>query len=239
MRTLIIPDLHHHTDEAEDVIARIPADRVVFLGDYFDNFGDTPEVAARTARWLRDSLGKADRVHLFGNHDLPYAFPRNASLYCPGWTPEKNAAVGEVLRAHHWAQLRLLHLDGRFALCHAGLSPDLFAHPLAGIDPDRVAQRCAEALDHARAKIPDPALGWGLGMDDPRAGITWLRWWLLPVSPPLCQIVGHTPARGLRVERGGGCFNVCLDTFGEYVGLIDGSDFFAVRTGDGEAERIF
>ena len=53
MTTLVIPDLHHRVAAAEEWIARYPADRVVFLGDYFDDFDDTPKMAeANGARAL-------------------------------------------------------------------------------------------------------------------------------------------------------------------------------------------
>ena len=49
MRTLIIPDLHHRTDHADHWLATQRHDRVVFLGDYFDGFGDNVNDARRTA----------------------------------------------------------------------------------------------------------------------------------------------------------------------------------------------
>src|SRR5690606_22035145 len=80
MTTLVLPDVHNHFAEAEAQIARHPADRIVFLGDYFDSFDDTPAMAAATAEWLKDSLAKPDRLHLWGNHDLWHRFPRNPQI---------------------------------------------------------------------------------------------------------------------------------------------------------------
>jgi len=40
MRTLIIPDIHNHIENADYWLTNEEYDRVVFLGDYFDHFGD-------------------------------------------------------------------------------------------------------------------------------------------------------------------------------------------------------
>lgn len=52
MSTLIIADLHHYTENADRWLESQQFDRVIFLGDYFDDFGDNVNDARRTARWL-------------------------------------------------------------------------------------------------------------------------------------------------------------------------------------------
>ena len=49
MKTLIIPDMHNKTAEAEHVIQKENPDRTVFLGDYFDSYGEGIEFAHETA----------------------------------------------------------------------------------------------------------------------------------------------------------------------------------------------
>ena len=73
-RTLIIPDVHNATERVEEVISEQGAgcDRIMLLGDYFDQFHDTPADAERVARWLMASTQDSRRIHLLGNHDLPY-----------------------------------------------------------------------------------------------------------------------------------------------------------------------
>ncbi|NIP98144.1 MAG: hypothetical protein GWO24_33865 [Akkermansiaceae bacterium] len=227
MRTLIIPDLHNHIDSADEWIARYPADRIVFLGDYFDSFDDTPETARATAIWLRDSLACPERIHLWGNHDLAYAFPRNPNLRCSGFTPEKESVIREILTHRHWQQLRLVHLEPpNFLMVHAGLHRPLFEHPVEGLTIERIASRGAEALGNARADIPDPVLDLG--------GAVWLRWWNLEVLPEFNQIVGHTPQNEIGIKRGHGAFNACLDTMGRYLGLIEDGQFSYVDVRHGE-----
>jgi metallophosphoesterase superfamily enzyme len=49
-------------------------DRVVFLGDYFDDFRDTPESGRATAEWLRTNVRDSRFTFLHGNHDLARMF---------------------------------------------------------------------------------------------------------------------------------------------------------------------
>ena len=89
MKLIVIPDLHQapNLHEMEASIAREAPDQIIFLGDYFDQFGDTPTDAAQMARWLTASMAQTNRVHLLGNHDLPYAWPSAYAARCPGYHP--------------------------------------------------------------------------------------------------------------------------------------------------------
>ncbi len=69
-KLIIIPDLHNDYFTAEKIIKKENRDKVLFLGDYFDDFYDTLEDADNTAKWLTKSLQQKNRVHLIGNHDL-------------------------------------------------------------------------------------------------------------------------------------------------------------------------
>jgi hypothetical protein len=229
MRTLILPDIHNHTARAERVIANFSPDLVVLLGDYFDSFDDGPPEAERTAEWLAGSLQQPNRIHLLGNHDLPYVFPQNRHLYCPGWTPDKNAAVQKVIPPDRWGVLKLSHIIGKLVCSHAGLSHHVFGHPMRGVTAEGIAKTCAQALSAGRAGILHHATAWSPFQDDGRSGITWLRWWELEVIPEFSQAVGHTPGE-LRVERSETSCNVCFDTFGQWVGLIEDDLFYAVST---------
>ena len=111
MRTLIIPDLHHHTENAEHWLNSQRFDRVIFLGDYFDDFGDNVNDARRTALWLRRRMEHTDDVFLLGYHDAAYLFPECAALYCPGFTKAKARGIHEILRPEHWRRFRLATVE--------------------------------------------------------------------------------------------------------------------------------
>jgi hypothetical protein len=215
MTTLVIPDLHHRVAAAEEWIARYPADRVVFLGDYFDDFDDTPKMAEATAEWLKDSLAKPGRLHLWGNHDLWYRFPMNPQVcwFGAGFTPEKSKIISSVLEAADWARLELVEFVDGIALSHAGIGSSVFAPPIGALTKERVERLCAEAWLDAEAGLPNPVFDL--------SGIVWLRWWNLRPLEAFSQFVGHTPDRALRIDRGVATANACLDSFGRYLGWIE------------------
>lgn len=222
MKTLVIPDVHNHTTEVEAQIARYPADRVVFLGDYFDSFGDTPAMAADTAAWLKASLARPERLHLWGNHDLWYRFPTNSQICWigSGFTPRKHAEISKILTVEDWSRLKLVEFVDEIALCHAGIGPEVFGHPVAGLDPGRIESKCAAAMQDAEAGIDNEVFG--------ESGIVWLRWWNLEVAEEFSQFVGHTPAKELRIESAHGRRNICLDSMGRYLGLIEDGEMAVI-----------
>lgn len=126
MKTLIIPDIHLNVDWAEDVINHEKPDLTIFLGDYFDNFNETQEQnTLRTANWLKKSLYLKNRIHLFGNHDVYYAY-NSESCRNAGFTHVKNVIINSVLSTKDWNQLKWFHvfeMGPKIYICtHAGLS---------------------------------------------------------------------------------------------------------------------
>lgn len=97
----IIADIHHKINKAQNIISILEKDQniqnVILLGDYFDDFNDTPEKAKETATWLKESLSFPKRIHLFGNHDLAYFYPYHPHLKCPGWTMEKQKQINNII----------------------------------------------------------------------------------------------------------------------------------------------
>lgn len=123
MKTIILTDIHNGWEWAERVIKKESPDRVVFAGDYFDNkhehIGDIPD----TADWLKDSLKKPGRVHLFGNHDVQYAF-NYPILQVSNFEQWKYSSINSFLTRDDWNKLRYYYvLDNTWLITHAGLHP--------------------------------------------------------------------------------------------------------------------
>jgi len=209
MRTLIIPDLHHHTDHADHWLATQRHDRAVFLGDYFDDFGDDVNDARRTAMWLRDRMEKTEDIFLLGNHDVAYMFPRDPQLYCPGFTPAKARGIGEILRPEHWKRLRLAYAEQGWLMSHAGFHPVWIKVPTV----ERILNRCDQAMQHAKRHVVDSILGAG----EDRGGLQriggplWMDWDNLMPIPGINQVVGHTPGDAVRTKVKRKSRNYCLD----------------------------
>ena len=209
MSTLIIPDVHHHTENADHWLKTQSFERVVFLGDFFDDFGDDVNDARRTALWLRDRMERTDDVFLLGNHDAAYRFPDSPDLYCPGFTPAKSKGIHEILKPSHWDRFQLAHEEQGWLLSHAGFHPSW----INGLTGDQILERCTLALNRAKKQIPDPLLGAGMdrGGSERFGGVLWMDWNSLIPIPEINQIVGHTPGKVVREKSTPTSQNYCLD----------------------------
>lgn len=191
---LIIGDIHNRWAKAETIIQRLKGSyrKVILLGDYLDSWSDTPQDVAATARWLAQSLRQPDRVHLLGNHDLPYIYPTNPNLYCPGFDELKYQAVAGELVGAPIDRLKLAHFEDGWLFSHAG-----FAHRYAvGEDPVILARQANEIVPTLHEDKYEAWVAWGAGRGGmaPVGGVTWLDWrYEFKPVPGINQIVGHTP----------------------------------------------
>ncbi len=208
-RTLIIPDLHHHTANADHWLQSIEHDRVVFLGDFFDDYEDTVEDAARTARWLCRQMENPDAVFLFGNHDLPYRFGGDERVECPGFSPAKSDAINGILKREHWNRFQLAHAEQGWLLSHAGFHPAW----MKDATEEAILGRCGEAIRLAHQGLIDPIMGMGdlPGGIRKYGGPLWMDWEnFLPIKG-INQIVGHTSGEQVRTVKGIESTNHCID----------------------------
>ena len=243
-KAVVIPDVHNKWKRAEAIVAAESPDRVVFLGDYFDDFGDTPEAAGATAEWLAASLADASRVHLAGNHDLNY-MSRLPGLHCVGRNHLKASAIAR--RGVEWSRLEPFcwlgdagGSDGSWLCTHAGLS----AAFLESIRPGAGAADVAGVLGAARADLdriddaghrhPFLQAGRARGGWDVSGGIVWCDYVEEYADVPgLRQIFGHTRGGAVRHGRtAGGGEHYCIDTvLRHYIAYKDGE--VSVRAVDG------
>jgi hypothetical protein len=227
MRTLIIGDVHHHINETEEVIRRLHPDKVVFVGDYFDDFGDGRKKSRFTANWLKDSLKKPDRIHLFGNHDLAYFRPR---FSCSGWDERKHSVINSILTKEDWMQLKFHTWVDSFLVTHAGLTNDVVALP---DDIEEVKsfltiqdQSAFECLESLEGNLPRH---WYFNIGSARArkgfdlhpGILWcdFKWEFSATN--FNQIFGHSPSFRIRVKKGYNSINYCVNSMGQYFLVIN------------------
>ena len=126
MKIIVIPDVHNRSHIAEHIIAEEKPDKIIFLGDSFDSYGDelNLDLTRETAKWFAWSINQPNRIHLVGNHDLPYWFPNNKYLDCPGFNHIKLLCVQEHVQTKDWEKLKFYYnLDDKWLLSHAGLHP--------------------------------------------------------------------------------------------------------------------
>ncbi len=229
MKRLIIPDIHHRTAVADRILAAEPADEVYFLGDYQDDFHDTPAQAKSTAQWMRRQIEAGHKL-IWGNHDLPYGFlPRRHA--CPGYTPEKAVAVRKILQPEHWRRLRLWYIipaePRPWILSHAGIDR-AWLHP-GNANPvsflDHLQEEALEALYEKSGSHPlFYYCGDARGGPDPYSGPLWMDWGDFRPISGLNQIVGHTPLRNPDEYSREDSTNWCIDThLKHYAVLEDGA----------------
>ena len=119
-RTLIISDIHLRWKLVDNIINEESPDEIIFLGDYFDDFGDTPEKNLVMAEWLVHSLEQPNRIHLMGNHDIMYG-TRDRNYRCSGYNEDKEYLINTVMTRDHWKKIKMYHWLDDILCSHAGV----------------------------------------------------------------------------------------------------------------------
>lgn len=242
MKTIIIPDLHNRVNWIENFLSSVEHDRVIFLGDYFDNFEDTSNDIELVTKWLKESIHKPNRVHLFGTHELWYRFQHNPFIFVSGNDQMKGELINSILDIEDWKYLRLYCFEQDFLITHAGLhsyliyefvlrNKSIFGTYIKNFNPSGrdivdniVGPATKEALQYVEAGKSHPWLAAGMARAGEQSvgGIIWLDWTeeFVPV-PGLNQIVGHTQLDypGEIVTEDSKNYN--LDTKNRYVGMLE------------------
>lgn len=238
MRTLIIGDIHHKWELAEEIIAQIPHDQVVFVGDYFDDFGDSRNQTKRTARWLKESLYKPNRIHLMGNHDLSYRNIRTGEG--PGWSDRKHEVIRWIIKPEDWNKTRFFVWVDDFLVSHAGITapqiPAMTQDFRAWLETEN--EKALQTLNGNHSGVPFKHWFWDYGFDrggeKPNGGLIWCDWHDGFYPTPFNQIVGHTPFNRGRAGKSHPIrrkwvkysdtyesFNFCVDCIWKAVMVLD------------------
>lgn len=258
MKTIVISDLHNRVDWIEYALSSPilqPYDKVIFLGDYFDDFNDTPEIVTNAVRWLKQSLQKPNRIHLIGTHDLWYMFPYNRFIAASGNTEAKAYAIRGILTQEDWNLLKLYHYEQNFLLSHAGVHinlineyvfnhTDFFNKNIVNkefqLDGQEIVDKIVkpvteEALNRVKNGYAHPWLDAGVvrGGRQSVGGITWLDWiYEFKPVPGLNQIVGHTELNIPDEKYIKSSRNYDLDTRNQHIGILENWEFRYIETID-------
>jgi len=222
MKTIVISDLHNRVEWIEPFLSSISYDKVIFLGDYFDDFGDTLKDIIRSAIWLKQSLQKTNRIHLLGTHDVWYRYPLNRYLQASGNTPKKSEIINKILTKEDWDLLQFYCFEQNHLLTHAGL------HPSFVKNSNDISFSLKLLIDKALTEINegyiDPILDAGFARQgiNPFGGITWLDWdkEFEPIQF-LNQIVGHTEHNHPKIKSTKYSINYCIDTKSKHFLILE------------------
>lgn len=208
----IIPDIHNKIHIADRIIKNCGADKVIFLGDFFDDFYDSPSDAKKVAQWLKKSLNYENRIHLFGNHDIAYCYPNNPYTKCSGWESGKQTAIDSILTKEDWGKLKFFHIEQGWIFSHAGIHPSFLntkvPTPNIGSFLKKESQKAIRSLESGKSHWFFRA-GYSRGGDQSFGGLTWLdfRQEFEPIEG-LKTVQGHTPLAKPQWDGD----NLCLDT---------------------------
>jgi hypothetical protein len=233
MKTLVVGDVHQKIDQVEKIISGW-SDQIIFIGDYFDDFNDTPEDARRTAKWLKESLQKPNRIHLMGNHDYNYRIRPAGAYYCTGFTLEKYEAINLELSISDWRMVKYFYHEKddttTYWFSHAGISTHWFKHPILGLTTEVIEKKVKEADEAVENRLFDSpqiaclnAVDMYRGGRSQKGGLLWNHWTNCEVFDEVTQIVGHTTRDKIKIKRGKGfgSKSVNVDTNLTQVLIID------------------
>jgi predicted phosphodiesterase len=206
MRTLVISDIHNRTVQAQRLLDEVKYDRAILLGDYFDQFNDTPDHAHNTALWLKEFVLDNPKITaLIGNHDQYYYWPWYSYLLGSGFTTAKSHAIRKVLNQSDFEKLKFFTIDQGFVLSHAGVSSQVWKEIMAYESYDgpntiemftTILERKVDANIAAISQNRPAELfmaGYDRGGSVRNGGMTWVDWSSFGPVKGINQIVGHTP----------------------------------------------
>lgn len=222
MKTLVIGDIHNHWQNIENLIENTPHDKVILLGDYFDDFHDSPAAVAATAKWLKRSLDKPNRIHLVGNHDYHY-MPHMVREYLGqcGHTDDKEKAINKIIKREDWDKLKFFHVEQDWWFSHAGVTTNWFQNPFKGVTEEVVNARIKKELASGLLPLCLCAVDHKRGGKNERGGLLWNDWRNMQKIEGVKQIVGHTPAERVRFNKDANA--VCVDCMPyEFITVTDG-----------------
>jgi hypothetical protein len=220
-KIIAIGDVHNHWVQAQSIIDKyINTHKIVMVGDFWDNFGDTAIDAEQTARWVKQCLGNSNIVMLMGNHDINYAYYNlrpgsklGDQIYdCSGYSPAKDDAINRVMSREDWDRVRLAHKQNGFWFSHAGFHPFWFSSPPYGMDDEVIEiklKKIQKAIQDREFSNELGAAGKCRGGINRVGGLLWRdqrqesytgSYW--NDQSGIKQVYGHTPMiNGIDIEE--------------------------------------
>lgn len=214
---LIVPDVHEEIGR----LAFLPslmdkAERIVFLGDWFDTF--KAHLLYETLEFMLKWKDDPRITWLWGNHDCHYAF-KHQWFRCSGWNNQTQEFWDHEMPKDFLAKWKIWTQVDDFLISHAGFHPQT-THLLTPEQHEEALQMAKDGGFH-EMWIPGEDVGGVPGMV---GGPTWLRWKRFEPINGKPQIVGHTRDSYIRQKQSDdGINSYCLDTGLHHVAWVEGN----------------
>jgi len=226
MKTIFLGDIHGRSIW-KDIVAQEKADRVIFIGDYFDSFDIEPVVQQYNFKEILEfkKKGECEVILLIGNHDFHY-FPGGETY--SGFRSGAAPVNRQLLKDNEHLMQMAYEFDG--ILCtHAGVGHDWLTYQNSyekGVDPGSVSDYINAIWKHQ----PNRFMFYGI---DPYGNSkTQTPIWIRPqallagnrdsfLKTDYIQVVGHTAVRKIDIDgkaTGGRYYFIdTLDTTSTYL----------------------
>lgn len=231
MKIIAIGDTHGRSHWKEIVEKEKDADKIVFIGDYFDSFSIPFGVQLSNFMDILQFKNKNPHkvVLLIGNHDYHYlsVAGENYSGYQEKHQFDLNVIMNAQIEA---GVMQVAFQDGKFLFTHAGVTKT-WLHSFNDAVPMSVIRRltASDAIDGIINRLFDnvPYRFKFNGTDNSGDDVTQGPFWVRPKSlvedgiDDIIQIVGHTSVK--MIMQNNDC--VFIDTMGntkEYLSINDG-----------------
>lgn len=265
MKILVIPDIHQDFAFVDRVLNDCNnADKVIFLGDYFDSFWDSPRVFSfddsciRLRHLVLEHLDKDKFVFLVGNHDMSYIYNNNGShtksphmtpdYFCSGVTKSK----ASKFRKHFFSEglkdqffldnFKLVHREGDWTFSHAGI---IRSHIPFGMYANNFLN---EVVPETWKEFRNFSFRYNYLLSDvgvcrygnaTNGGILWCDWRydFIPDDDIGKQVVGHTTLAHPECEsRGEPGESHCIDCSQRFYGILEDGKFEYVKAPEREVD---
>ena len=229
MRTLVIPDIHNKIQIVQKILDKEnTVDEVVFLGDWFDDYNDTPQDVTQVAEYLNEITKQRNFIFLWGNHDMYYPPFRSFHVCASGYSVEKQWAINDVIKEETWEKFQFYQYSQKFLFTHAGVtSKNSWLFDRDSFNLDYFDSITAQAQFHYMSSQNHfmYRAGYSRGGMLPVGGITWCDYFedFEPYSY-LNQMFGHTICKEPAIEKTENSVNCCLDTNLKHYAIITDSD---------------
>ena len=236
MKTIILGDTHGR-DIWKQIVTKENPDRVIFIGDYFDNYDIPAVIQMQNFKDIieyketaftndgQDNQHKTKVIMLIGNHDFHY-FPEIGNQQYTGYQAGARYNIEHLVNENRY-HLQMAYQFDDILCTHAGVS-SVFMNHVFGYDGWNV-ETISDQLNDLWYYKPKSFKFAGLDPygDDVQQSPIWIRPRSLQFAnhktlrKKVIQVVGHTKVHSIDVEgksTGGRYYYIdCLETSKEYL----------------------
>ena len=236
MKTIVLGDTHG-LDVWKKIVKHENADRVIFIGDYFDSFNiphsDQINNFLDIIEYKKSSGKKV--IMLIGNHD--YHYMRDIDENYSGFKAQYKPAISFLLEDNK-EHLQMAYQTDDFLFTHAGVSSDFMDRAFTnGWRVENIADDLNELfkykpLSFSFGKFRNPEFNIDPYGDNKEQSPIWIRPKSLMQSnrdtlrKEVIQVVGHTVIKEMDIKgkaTGNRYFLIdCLEMSGEYLIIENG-----------------